>query len=226
MALQVQTLSIVDAVSQDLREKLFSGELVGDAQLTESDVATLYGVARPTAKAAIEKLVSEGLLSRGTHKTARVPSLGPDDVKDLYFSRILLESEVVRRVASKQTLPAGVADSHRDLLAVGSKSSLAVVEPVVEFHFALVRSLGSARINRIFDSLMSEMRLCMAQMQARKLLVPHCIADEHEAIIAAIAAGDVEGAVTAMVDHLNQAQHRLLPVLEAEKSAVQTVASE
>jgi DNA-binding GntR family transcriptional regulator len=162
--------------------------------------------------------VSEGLLQRGTHKTARVPALGPDDIRDLYFTRILIESEVVRRAAAQKRLPPGLTDAHDHLLAVSQQSTSAVVEPVVKFHHALVRSLGSARLNRIFDTLMSEMRLCMAQMQARNLLVPHCIADEHERIIEQILAGNPDGAAAAMVEHLMQAQERLLPALEAEQA--------
>ena len=73
MALRVQPLSIVDAIADDIRGNLFNGALPGSTQLTEAEVATTYDVARPTAKAAIEKLVAEGLLLRGTHKTARVP---------------------------------------------------------------------------------------------------------------------------------------------------------
>ena len=77
MAGRIAAVSIVDAVASDLRSRIFAGELGSGDALTESEVASAYDVARPTAKAAIEKLVAEGLLDRGTHKTARVVELGP-----------------------------------------------------------------------------------------------------------------------------------------------------
>jgi hypothetical protein len=44
-------------------------------------------MARPTAKAALERLVYEGILRRATNKTARVPLMDADDIRDLYYSR-------------------------------------------------------------------------------------------------------------------------------------------
>jgi DNA-binding GntR family transcriptional regulator len=214
MALRVQPLSIVDAIADDIRGNLFNGALPGSTQLTEAEVATTYDVARPTAKAAIEKLVAEGLLLRGTHKTARVPELGPDEVRDLYFSRLCIESEVVRRLAAGRILPEALVRANNDVVAVQSASGLEVTEPVIRFHLALVGALGSPRLTRIFGTLMGEMRLCMAQMNYRRLLHADLIAEEHKVILEQIAAGDPDGAVAALAAHLRQAENRLIPSLE------------
>jgi DNA-binding GntR family transcriptional regulator len=214
MVLRVQALSIVDAVAADIRDNLFSGKLRSDSQLTESEVAATYGVARPTAKAAIEKLVSEGLLLRGTHKTARVPAMGPDEVRDLYFSRLCIESEVVRRLASQRLLPDGANTANAEVLAAQPDSRVAIVEPVMRFHLSLVSALGSPRMTRLFGTLMGEMRLCMAQMQSRDLLRAPAIATEHQRILKEIAAGNADGAVEALGEHLSLAQSRLVPALE------------
>jgi DNA-binding GntR family transcriptional regulator len=214
MALRVQPLSIVDAIADDIRGNLFNGALPGSTQLTEAEVATTYDVARPTAKAAIEKLVAEGLLLRGTHKTARVPELGPDEVRDLYFSRLCIESEVVRRLAAGRILPEALVRANNDVVAVQSASGLEVTEPVIRFHLALVGALGSPRLTRVFGTLMGEMRLCMAQMNYRRLLHADLIAEEHKVILEQIAAGDPDGAVAALAAHLRQAENRLIPSLE------------
>jgi DNA-binding GntR family transcriptional regulator len=215
MALRVQALSIVDAIADDIRGNLFSGELRSDTQLTEAEVATSYGVARPTAKAAIEKLVAEGLLLRGTHKTARVPALGLDEVRDLYFSRLCIESEVVRRLAARGTVPQIAAKANNEVVGLNSGSGMEVVaEPVMRFHLGLVEALGSPRLSRLFGTLMGEMRLCMAQMSYRRLLHAPAIAEEHERILEEIASGNPEGAVAALADHLQRAENRLVPALE------------
>ena len=54
------------------------GELV-----TERGLAEWFSVARPTAKAAVERLVHDGLLQRSENTTARVQVLGVEDVRDL-----------------------------------------------------------------------------------------------------------------------------------------------
>jgi DNA-binding GntR family transcriptional regulator len=214
MALRVQPLSIVDAIADDIRGNLFNGALPGSTQLTEAEVATTYDVARPTAKAAIEKLVAEGLLLRGTHKTARVPELGPDEVRDLYFARLLIESEVVRRLAAERILPEALSRANNEVLALESPSGMELAEPVIKFHQALVGALGSPRLTRVFGTLMGEMRLCMAQMNYRRLLHADVIAEEHKVILEQIAAGNVDGAVAALTAHLRQAENRLVPSLK------------
>jgi DNA-binding GntR family transcriptional regulator len=215
MALRVQPLSIVDAIAQDIRGSLFNGALPSATQLTEAEVAATYDVARPTAKAALEKLVAEGLLLRGTHKTARVPALGPDEVRDLYFSRLCIESEVVRRLAIGRIVPEALARANDDVVAV--TSAMEVAEPVIRFHAELVGALGSPRLTRLFGTLMGEMRLCMAQMNYRRLLRPEIIAEEHRLIIEKIAAGDPVEAVAAITAHLRQAENRLVPSLEEQE---------
>jgi len=219
MALRVQALSIVDAIADDLRTNLFNGVLRSDTQLTEAEVAATYGVARPTAKAAIEKLVAEGLLLRGTHKTARVPAMGLDEVRDLYFSRLCIETEVVRRLAVLRMLPqiARRANDHVTVLDAGS--GMEVAEPAMRFHQGLVEALGSPRLNRIFGTLMGEMRLCMAQMNYRRLLDASAIAVEHKRILEEIAAGNPEGAVAALTEHLRLAENRLAPTLEGMQAS-------
>ncbi|MPZ25865.1 MAG: FCD domain-containing protein [Micromonosporaceae bacterium] len=214
MASPVQALSIVDAVATDLRDRLFNGALGSDALLTESEVASSYGVARPTAKAAIERLVSEGLLVRGKHKTARVPAMGSEDVRDLYFSRMVIEGEVVRRLAEQRNVPPGLQEANAELLRFGGSSDIGVVEPIMRFHMQLVHALGSPRIDRLFGMLMSDMRLCMGQMHTRRLLRALVIADEHDRILEEIAAGNAETAAAALIEHLTQAQNRLVLVLE------------
>lgn len=219
MVANVQAISIVDAVALSIRNKLFDGSLGSEVQLTESSVASSYDVARPTAKAAIEKLVAEGLLVRGAHKTARVPAMGPNDVRDLYFSRLVIETEAVRRLAARRQIPAGLVMANDRLPEIGGSPTGVVVEPVVEFHMLLVNSMGSPRLSRLFSTLMGDMRLCMAQMQARRLMRPSVIAEEHRRIIAKIAAGNSDGAAQALAEHLTLAQDRLVPVLESQAPA-------
>lgn len=214
MAVRVQALSIVDAIADDIRANLFNGQLRSDTQLTEAEVAASYEVARPTAKAAIEKLVAEGLLLRGTHKTARVPAIGPDEVRDLYFARLCIESEVVRRLAAGAKLPASSRRANDEVSALEPGSGMQVAEQVIRFHLGLVSALGSPRLTRLFSTLMGEMRLCMAQMNYQRLLHAPVIAEEHTVILREIAAGNPDGAVAALEEHLRQAENRILPTLE------------
>ncbi|MGK5556027.1 GntR family transcriptional regulator [Actinomadura kijaniata] len=200
----------MDALVHELRESILDGRLPGGTSLPESEVAGRYEVARPTARAAIERLVSQGLLTRGTHKTARVPVFDAADVADLYLTRAVLESQVMRELARRRRVPPDALAAQREIRAAGTDWTTAIVEPDVRFHRALVDALGSPRLSRAHGALMAEMRLCMAQVQAFRLLRAAEIADEHDAILAAVAAGDPDRAEAALDHHLDRARHELV----------------
>ena len=94
--------SLVDVLHAAIRDRILKGDIEPGASVTEMSIATQYSVARPTAKAAMERLVVDGLLRRSTNKTARVPLLDTEDVRDLYFSRELIERSVVERLATRR----------------------------------------------------------------------------------------------------------------------------
>ncbi len=213
MAGRVEALSIVDALALELRRRVFAGELTHEDALTEAAVSRAYEVARPTAKAAIEKLVGEGLLQRSVHKTARVPHLGPDDVRDIYRTRAHLESVVLRALAETRTVPAAASAANAEIAAMTEGDPLTVVDPDMRFHAALVDALGSPRTSRMFGSLVSEVRLCMVQVQGKQLLTTASIAAEHQQILDAVLAGDGEAAVEAITRHLGRARERLVAAL-------------
>src|SRR6478672_7915980 len=157
----VRVVSVVDAIADNLRDSVLDGNLEPGTALTETDVAGRYDVARPTAKAAIEKLVADMLLERGNHKTARVPKLGPEDIRDIYRTRALIESEVLRELAVSRKVPSGTREANDQIRAIGDGSAIAVVKPDMEFHAALINGLGSVRTSRLYGSLISEVALCM-----------------------------------------------------------------
>ncbi len=209
--------SLVDAVQQAMRVRILDGRIPPGVAVTEVSVANEFSVARTTAKAAVERLVHDGLLRRAANKSARVPVLDLDDVRDVYFSRGLLEATVMRRLAQNGLIPADAkAALQRFDIAVDQGEQSQVVESDVAFHRALVDSLGSERISKIYQSLMGEAQLCMAQMQYLRLLDPRQIAVEHAAIVTAIEARDQAQAVAMLETHLNNASSRIIAVLEQQ----------
>ncbi|MGO4750780.1 GntR family transcriptional regulator, partial [Streptomyces sp. 2MCAF27] len=104
MASRLKATSLIDALVVELREQILDGRIVGGTALTETEVAKQYEVARPTAKAAIERLTAEGLLRRDAHKSARVPVFDADDIADLYFTRACVERQVMRELARRRSV--------------------------------------------------------------------------------------------------------------------------
>jgi DNA-binding GntR family transcriptional regulator len=207
---QIVVTSVVDAITEDLREQVVSGELPPGSPLTEIEVSTRYDVARSSARAAIERLTAEKVLVRRNHKTARVVELGPADVRDIYNTRIYLESEVLRRLAALRRVPSDSVVANTEISRLWSSGSYKIVDPDMRFHTGLIDSIDSARTSAAYHSLAFEVKLCMAQLQGRQALSPQIIVAEHARILKLIEAGDADGAAAMLDEHLSRARELLV----------------
>lgn len=209
-------VGVVDAVTAQLRGRILSGEIRSGAPLTEAAVSQTFGVARPSAKAAIEQLVAAGLLVRTAHRSARVVGIDPGTVRDVYRTRARLESAALRDLAAGRTVPQAALDANAEILAMPPGPDPATVDPDLRFHTALIDALESDRTGRMYRSLLDEVRLCMAQVQGRRLLDAAAIAAQHADILDAVASGDGQRAAALLDAHLSSAEERLVEALGAD----------
>jgi DNA-binding GntR family transcriptional regulator len=200
---EIQAVSLVGAVSDAIRLMVINAELEPGTLLTEQRVAEQFGVARTTAKAAVERLVSTGFLERSIHKTARVPILELNDINDLFLSRIVIETDAVARLAQGGTLSRNVEEAASDVVRhakSGNYDKMAAAD--VEFHSELVKAAGLVRLSRMHSMLMGEAHLCMVQVQRKVPADAEMSYAEHSAVIAAVKAGNSEEAAEHMRNHL------------------------
>jgi DNA-binding GntR family transcriptional regulator len=221
MSASLQAPTLVDALYEALRKEILSGALSGGEKLTESTLAARFAVARPTAKSAMERLIHDGLLTRATNKSARVPVFGPNDIRDLYYARGFIERDAVARLSAQRTVPPRAeraisalrefSDEDFDPVSVGAADA--------EFHNALVEALDSPRLLRAYTSLIGEVQLCVAQFKLLRPVIPSEAAQEHAAILDAVRSGDEAVALAAMNHHLQRSCDRLTTYLESAADA-------
>lgn len=184
-----------DAIAEQLRASIIAQQDAPGAAITESAVAVRFGVARPTARLAIERLVAEGILRREAHQAARVPVLGPDDIRDLFEARAVIESAAVAALTSVPVDARHTGDSAADDIA---------------FHRALVAGQPNQRLKRMHDLLLGEIELCIGQVHAAQLLSPADRAAQHQRILDAVIAGEPELAARLAREHIELARDALL----------------
>lgn len=210
----LQTVSVVDALTASLRAKVLDGQIDPGVGLGETDIAADYEVSRPTAKAAIAALVSEGLLRREAHRSAQVPTLSRADVEDLFLVRMPLELEVVRLLAG-QRIPDEAASAVHDLARMPPDARhSSFVEADLRFHRALCDAVGSPRLSRLYQTLTGEIHLSM--VQSRYALGRDRIVEEHDGVLAALRAGEVDRATELMRVHLEGARDALADQLDRQ----------
>jgi DNA-binding GntR family transcriptional regulator len=209
-------VGVVDAVTAQLRGRILRGDIRSGTPLTESAVSQTFGVARPSAKAAIEQLVATGLLVRTAHRSARVVGIDADTVRDVYRTRTRLESAALRELATTRTVPDAARDANAEILAMPAGPDPATVDPDLRFHTALIDALQSERTGRMYRSVLDEVRLCMAQVQGRQLLDAAEIAAQHAEMLDAVESGEGERAAALLHAHLSSAEQRLVEALDAD----------
>jgi DNA-binding GntR family transcriptional regulator len=211
MSESLKTTSVPQAVYDALRESIVTSVEPTGALLTETAIAVRYGVARPTAKAALERLVSEGLLSRRPHHAAQVTELSRADIEDLYSNRVIIEEAALVNLASDGVVPIAALSVHRELLEFArTDNRAALARTDVDFHRALVLAQHSPRLAKMHRLLMGEIELCIGQVQSHQLMRPDEIAEQHQGILDAVAGGDGTLAGRLTRDHIVDARDRLL----------------
>ncbi|HEY5230116.1 MAG TPA: GntR family transcriptional regulator [Galbitalea sp.] len=198
-----------DAIYDELRAGILAQVDAPGATFTESAVALRFGVSRPTAKMAIERLVSEGLLRRESHSAARIPVLSRDDVIDLFENRAIIEGAALAKLAARGTIPAEALAAHR-ALQDGADTDAPYADLDIAFHRSLVTGQSSSRLIRMHSLLMGEIELCIGQVQANHLRTAADVAGQHQGILDAVTAGDSALAETLTREHIAQSRELLL----------------
>ncbi|SEH03846.1 DNA-binding transcriptional regulator, GntR family [Nonomuraea solani] len=208
----IETVTVADAVADQLRRRLLSGHYRGGEQLRDTDLAREFGVARPTVRAAVQMLVADGLLERGRGRSAQVRSFAAEDAIDLCRLRRAIEAVAVEMVMSQRLT--GVEAVMREFAVLGDDVSWDVVaDHDVAFHRAVFVAAGSVRLLRTFDELSSELRLLIAQLQPTYDSVSE-LAREHELLLAELRSGDAERVKAAWSRHFDDAERFFLDLIK------------
>jgi DNA-binding GntR family transcriptional regulator len=163
-------VSAVDALVLVLRERIVDGELAPGERLVERELVERYDVARHTLRAALRVLQAEGLVVIEPNRGARVASLDPAALHDLFALRLALEREAaaLALAAHDGRLPPAVHAAAERLDAVAGRRRAAwadVAEAHNDVHRALVHGAAAPRISRAYDALETEMRLFVTQLR-------------------------------------------------------------
>lgn len=214
------TSSLTDALYESVRHRIVNGDIAPGEKVTEARLSLEYQVARPTAKGCLVRLTASGFLVRSANKTAVVPTLGREDVVDVFVGREAIERRAVAVLAARHRLPAEAARAHRLLSDAAERGDFPEqVGADTRFHRALIADVGSPRLARMHGLIMGEVELTMGQYQAHRTSTPGSVVAEHGAILGAISSGDETSAEHAVVCHLNRARERLLARLDASNRA-------
>jgi DNA-binding GntR family transcriptional regulator len=188
---QLEIRSVVDQVHEELLQRIVAGELPPGSRLRQEALAEELGVSRTPLREALARLVSEGLVELEPNRGATVARRDFGDMEQAWRARLVVEPGAARLAAEGRD-PAmlermrEIVRRQRDV----ADDLTASFELNRDFHLALVNAAGNPHLSRFADLLwLSRIGVPIFARQARDRSQILSWADEHEAILAAVAAG-------------------------------------
>jgi DNA-binding GntR family transcriptional regulator len=193
-----------EVVAEEIRSMILRGDLAAGERLHEEKLAEQLGVSRNPIREAIRLLEATGLVEVVHRRGTYVCTPDANDTRHVLEVRSVLESYAAASAAKSQ--PAGLVDELRRLVDEGITASAAgnsvrASELHSEFHKAVERASGNPYLVQVVEPLRQRTEMIFSLLvEARGSMGWH----EHEAIIDAIEAGDVDGARATVSDHIMQ----------------------
>jgi DNA-binding GntR family transcriptional regulator len=206
---EVEKGSISEAAYQNLRSRIFAGELPPGTLITERRLAEGLGASRTPLRTAINRLEGEGLIERSATGGFLVRQVAIDELLEILSIRRLLEGETAALAAER--MPAETAARLSETTrAIAADPDIAVEHYWAyddAFHHELALAGGKPLLARLVDDLRARARMCHLKTMDRRF---EAQALEHLAVLDAIARRDAAGARQAMETHGDNVKDRLL----------------
>lgn len=179
-------------------------------KLPEDQLAAHFSVSRTLVRGALRALAQDGIVVLARNRGASVASPGPQEARDLFEARRVIESVTVTRAAER----AGVADldgldalmgEGRDALAGGDRGR--AIRLSGAFHLRIAAVAAQPVLAGFLEELVARSSLVIALYGHRSW--SDCGDHDHLALVRALRAGDGGRATALMMRHLHEIESDL-----------------
>jgi DNA-binding GntR family transcriptional regulator len=201
------------SIYEALRKEISSGTLEPGVTLKEVALSQRFGVSRTPVRDALMRLTEDGLLER-TQRGLEVQGIDPEVVVQVYDMRILLEEEAAGRAAERHSI--GDVLQLEALVARDRKlenpDNATMVRTNLEFHETIWKATHTPVLIDLLKNLSKHLihtprsTLGEGDRWARSL-------DQHEQLVNAIRARDVDAARQTARQHFEEARAIRLEIL-------------
>jgi DNA-binding GntR family transcriptional regulator len=196
-----------------LKQRLVAGSYPPGAQLKEEHIARELGLSRTPVRAALKRLIDDGLASMDAGRGVRVAEWTDADIMETYHLRAMLEAHAAQRVAERgdTAVLATLEQLNGEMaaaLAKGGADMMAKLQAInSRFHRAIVDASGSPRLKQVLATIIDMPIVVRSFFVSTRDDLEQSL-QHHRDITAAIARGDAPLAAQAMQLHLKLAAHR------------------
>ncbi|NOU52157.1 GntR family transcriptional regulator [Pseudoalteromonas sp. JBTF-M23] len=209
---QEQAVTSSDKAFFRLRKEIVEGVIPSSTKLSETELSTKYQVSRAVVREAINRLEACNIVERKANVGARVVSLSPEGLIELYQVRESLEGMAARLAAQHMT-----AQEITELNALLNSQSDEVKNAELyyqeagdlDFHYRIILgSKNSHLISMLVNGLYHLVRMYRVQLGMAGPRVTSAF-DEHKHIVQAISNRDPELAEMLMRRHITYSKNNI-----------------
>jgi DNA-binding GntR family transcriptional regulator len=201
--------SLTEQAYQYVRSLILAQELQPGEVFTERALADQLNASRTPMRAAINRLVGEGLVERLSNGTIVIKQVAIEELMDILIIRRLLEGEAAAQAAQRHTDNSveSILEKSREL----AKHPEMDLEPFWkyddEFHEFVANASGRPILKQHVQNIRQRARMCHV-VRMEKNFEQQAL--EHIAVLEAIAAGDAAVARKAMELHVDGVKDRFV----------------
>lgn len=203
----------VSNVYQALKRDILDMTIAPGEQLDETGLSLRFGLSRTPVREALVKLVAEGLATTLPNRNTIVSTI---DFSGLpaYLDALMLMYRVTTRLAAERRKASDLVRMReaqaRFSAAVENADAVAMIETNLDFHMAIGQAGYNKYYVELFGRLLNEgTRLLRLYYRTFEDHLPREYVDEHEEIIAAIEAHDLDTADRIATQHAGQIVNQL-----------------
>ena len=215
--------SLHEEVANQLRDRIFAGELAPGSFLDEVALCESLEISRTPLREALKVLTAEGLVRHEPRRGCFVNQVTEQDLDDIFPVIALLEGRCAFEAARNATeADLAVLETLHQRLAQHAKAKRIADYYATNYaiHEALITLANNRWLQGVINDLRKILKLARLQSLYANGRVDQSLA-EHLAVFAALKAHDSEGADAAMRTHLTRQREALRLLMRQQKSRVQ-----
>jgi DNA-binding GntR family transcriptional regulator len=210
-----------------IRREILAMTLEPGSPLDEVKLSERFGMSRTPVREALLRLAADGLTTTLPNRNTIVAAIDFAALPAYFEALTLMYRVTTRGAASRQS--AGAAHDIRArqdafAQAVDAQDAYAMIEANRDFHVAIAERAGNAYYTAFFTRLLDEgrriLRLYYSTFDDR---LPRKYVEEHEDMILAIEAGDVERADAMALSHAAQIVAQIQEYLARDAENARTI---
>lgn len=200
-------------IRDHLRDAIVDRRLAPATKLSEAEVGTLFDVSRTVVRAALQALSFEGLVRIERNRGAFVANPSPEEARQVFDSRRLIEPGLARAAAQRITSDEVAAfrerlsDESRLMGERGPSARRAEIHASGDFHLLLASVAGNGILLRFMEELVARSSLVIA-LYGRSG-ASSCGHNDHAEILSALERGDGEEASQLLLAHIDHIESDL-----------------